>query len=521
MSKHSSLALSISSIALLFALIGLTTNRASAQIWTVLAGDPKGDAADATLADAAQLAYRYEKERDLLWFRVTVYGAPDEQTFGVNIVVDTGSDDAAKVNWWGANKAFRFDKLVTAWVTRGSDGYQGTIGVADATGIKAKQFHNLFQNDLQIKIEGDSIIIGIKRTDITDKLKMNLIAAVGSNEHWNDDLPNIGSATLDLAAERPKRGLREIDLSRNNLKFPAKYQTLPNEKAPLVKKLGRGKQAVILIPGMYSGNESFAGFISQNQSRYQLYVLTPPGINGTPPRPMPAQGPRLGELFWTRLLERDILDLIRRERMRKPVIVAERQPGSVAAVELALQHPEELGGIILTGSNLLPFTPSPKDPTRRTPARLAERVAGIEEGLAAKWFKYVTPETWDSNDYRPEWFSSDASRGQKAWNEIEAAPLEVKIRYICEFWSSNVTDEFNQLQVPVLVLVPGFDETFLADPVNNLPKTSFMEAWNTVAPKPKLELVKIAGARLLVLENQSKPADEAIAGFMERVYGAK
>ncbi len=68
-----------------------------------------------------------------------------------------------------------FDKLITAWVTRGDNGYQGTIGVGDAAGARAKQFNNLLQNNLQIRVEGDSIVIGVKRTDVTDKLKMNLV----------------------------------------------------------------------------------------------------------------------------------------------------------------------------------------------------------------------------------------------------------------------------------------------------------------------------------------------------------
>jgi hypothetical protein len=39
------------------------------------------------------------------------------------------------------------------------------------------------------------------------------------NEQWNDDLPNAGSAAIDLA--RPTPGVREIDTSRNNLALPA------------------------------------------------------------------------------------------------------------------------------------------------------------------------------------------------------------------------------------------------------------------------------------------------------------
>ena len=87
-----------------------------------------------------------------------------------------------------------------------------------------KMLNNLHQNNLQMRIEGDSILIGVKRTDITDKLKMNVIAAVGSNEQGNDDLPNAGSAAIDLSKTTP--GVREIDVGRNNLELTKEYKTL-------------------------------------------------------------------------------------------------------------------------------------------------------------------------------------------------------------------------------------------------------------------------------------------------------
>ncbi len=47
------LAFSFTNFALFFALTVFASNHAAAQTWTVLAGDPKGDAADAGLADSA------------------------------------------------------------------------------------------------------------------------------------------------------------------------------------------------------------------------------------------------------------------------------------------------------------------------------------------------------------------------------------------------------------------------------------------------------------------------------------
>ncbi|MGZ8842774.1 MAG: hypothetical protein ACXW18_03875 [Pyrinomonadaceae bacterium] len=506
----------VSKSALLLASILILPAIVSAQVYTVLTFDGKGDGRDPSLADAAQLAYRYDQQQDVLWFRVALYGQPNKTAFGVNLVIDTGDDDANKVSWWGANKTFKFNRLVTAWVTRGEKGFEGTIGVADAAGVNAKQMTNLRQNNLQIRVEGDAIVIGVKRTDITDKMKMNLIAAVGSNEQLNDDLPNAGSAAIDLS--KPTPGVREIDVGRNNLALPKEYKTLSDNHSPTVTKTGQGKQTLILVPGMYSGNRSFEGFIARNQTQYKIFLLIPPGLNGTPARAAPAAGASFSEMTWTRQLERDILDLIRRERLSQPVIVAERQPAAQAAIELASEQPAQIGGVVLVGTNLVQFFSAPKDPTRKSPIAYSDRGPFVDESWAGKWFKYVTPETWKNGDLRAQLLSADPARAQTAWDELEAAPLEIKIRYLCEFWASDVTQRFDKLQVPILALVPTFDEKFLADPANGFAKPSFLDSWETLVPKhPQLELVKIPNARMLILDDEPKAADDAIAAFIKKI----
>lgn len=506
-------------ILLVFSILIAGYATAAAQVWTVVGAKPKGTARDSSLAEAAQLSYRYDKQTDLLTFRVTLYGPPNEQAFGVNLAFDTGLDDANKVNWWGRNNTFKFDKLITAWVKRSVNGYEGTIGVGDANGVKTKRINNLLQNNLQIEVQGDSIVIAIKRTDLTDKWKMNLIAAVGSNENWNDDLPTTGFMTINLAAERPTRGLREIDLSRNNFELAPSSATISDHEQPLIKKTGRGKKNLILVPGMYSGAHSFDALIERYESQFTLYVVTPPGLNGTPPRRVPTSNVSFGERPWTRRLEQDILQLIREKKMNKPVIVAESHPASIAAMDIALEHPDKIGGLIIVGTNLSSSSASPKDPTRRTPANLQERVESVDAGWAPKWFKYVTPETWVSNDMPPEVLRTDATRGQEASQEIERAPLPVKIRYLCEFWAADVTKDLQNLQVPVLALVPGFDEKFLALPPYTSVKPVYQDSWDNLAKKnSKIQVVRIPEARLLVLADQPTKADEAIRLFLGPLY---
>lgn len=517
MTNHQRLRLTRIAMAMLcLAVFTISPAISNAQIYSVLAFDAKGDGHDASLADAAQLAYRHDKEQDLLWFRIALYGQPNKDAFGVNIAIDTGGDDSTKANWWGSNKTFKFDRLVTANVTRTANGFAGTVGVADAAGVNAKQMTNLHQNNLQIRVDGDAIVIGVKRTDVTDKTTMKLIASVGSNQQPNDDLPNAGSVAIDLSKSTP--GVREIDVSRNNLALPKELKTLPGNRPPAITKTGQGKPALILVPGMYSGNRSFESFIARNQSRYKIFLLTPPGINGTPARAAPAAGTSFSELTWTRGLERDILDLIRKEKLSHPVIVAERQPAAQAATELAIAHPEQIGGVVLAGTNLVQFFAAPTDPTRKTLIAYSDRGAFVDESWAGKWFKYVTPETWKNGDLRQQLLSVDTTRAQMAWDELESAPLEVKIRYLCEFWASDVTQGFAKLRVPILALVPTFDEKFLADPANAFAKPSFLDSWETIVPKhPMLELVKISNARMLVLDDQPQAADEAIAAFMKKI----
>jgi pimeloyl-ACP methyl ester carboxylesterase len=506
-------------IGLLLVLIVTLAGLANAQLYTVSALDAKGDGRDSSLADIAQLAYHYDKSQDLISFRLCFYGAPSARAFDVNIAIDTGGDDAAKTNWWGQNKAFRFDKLIAAGIRQSTNGWEATIGVAGVQAIKANQLNKLPQNSLQIQVEGDSVVVSVKRTDITDNMKVNVVASVGSGDNWSDDVPNSASVGIDLSKVTP--GVREIDVRRNNLALPKEYRVLADDRLPLVEKKGRGKQTLILIPGMYSGKKSFDGFIARNQGRYRFLVLTPPGINGTPSRAIPAAGTSFGELTWTRRLARDLLDLIRKQKLDRPLIVAERQPGAQATIELAIEHPQLVGGVVLVGTNLVQSFFSPRDPTRKTPLAFSDRAGFVDDSWAGKWFKYVTPETWRNGDVPNQILSVDPARAKAAWEEIESTPLEIKVRYLCEFWASDVTRKFGQLKVPVLALVPGFDEKFLADPANSFAKTAFVDSWERIgSTTPLLELVKIPNSRMLVLDDQPEVADAAIAQFIEQKANA-
>src|SRR5262245_17566750 len=83
-----------------------------ADSWTLQTIDRMGDARDPSSIDAAVLASKYDSETDTLWLRISAYNRVNPDAFVLQVAVDTGIESSAKMNWWGANKSFTFDRLI-------------------------------------------------------------------------------------------------------------------------------------------------------------------------------------------------------------------------------------------------------------------------------------------------------------------------------------------------------------------------------------------------------------------------
>jgi hypothetical protein len=70
------------------------------------------------------------------------------------------------------------------------------------------------------------------------------------------------------------------DSMLNNLVHPAGYKTTEPGKPGAVKKYGKGKQAMIVVPGIGFGMDVFGSFIKQYKNKYTIYAVTPAGFDG-------------------------------------------------------------------------------------------------------------------------------------------------------------------------------------------------------------------------------------------------
>jgi pimeloyl-ACP methyl ester carboxylesterase len=516
MMHRSLVTLTLTLVALGSAAAALQTD--SATVWVQMMIDPLGDAKSGSAIDAAQLSTRYDRAADVIWFRVALFGTSVAEAFGVQLAIDTGTEGSAKAPWWGANKEFKFDRLVTAKGTRRGGAFRGTMGVANAAGAAAGDFTNVSRDSVQLRVDGDAIIVGVRRADLGGATTMNIIAAVGSDTEWTDEIPNLRPLPLDISAPRPTRGLREIDVSRNNFRLPDGANPISDTDLPSIAKRGRTTgRALILVPGVFSGPAVFEPFIARHEADYRFFIVTPPGLNGTRPRRMPAETVSYGDRVWTRGVERDILELIRREQLEKPVLMSHGFPGSLAVTAIAANHPGAIAGAIEIAAMPPQAFPSPADPSGKTLMTPAERVRYQDTFWAPKWFKYVTPETWENNNYKAPMFQRDPDRAEQVRQRIEQHLLPVKVQYLTESNGTDDSADLARIAVPLLALRPAFSAAVLADPANAWFRTSFVDAWNAFSRNANIQLTTLDDSAVLVFDDQPKAADDAVIAFLDRI----
>jgi hypothetical protein len=167
--------------------------------WRELAQDAAGDGARPGLPDARTFSVYDDAKSGRVWFRVGLAEPPPAEGFGMNIVLDLDGRQDNGREWWGANKAFRFDRLVTAFVQlRDGDVYQGTFGVADADAVfKGEMADARFEMPrLIVDEDARALYLGVPKAALGASPEVSALAAVGSAFLHNDDVPDKGSARL-------------------------------------------------------------------------------------------------------------------------------------------------------------------------------------------------------------------------------------------------------------------------------------------------------------------------------------
>jgi hypothetical protein len=169
--------------------------------WKELARDAPDDGKHKRLPDATALAVCFDGAQDRVWFRISLAGPLPRRWLGANLALDVDGDPNDGMAWWGSNRAFHFDRLVTVYGLETGGGYDGTLAIADAKEVQAGNMTGSAAARVQIVLDEarPAFVIGIPRQVLgpVTKTPLRVVAAVGSAFQHNDDVPNEGAALLD------------------------------------------------------------------------------------------------------------------------------------------------------------------------------------------------------------------------------------------------------------------------------------------------------------------------------------
>jgi len=324
----------------------------------------------------------------------------------------------------------------------------------------------------------------------------------------------VGSAPFLHGQQSCKRIMMQ-DSTLNNLADPGGYKTAMLGTLGGVMRTGTGSQAMILIPGLGFGGSVFSEFMEGLADKYRMYAVTLPGFGGTAAPPCPSEKTSFGEQTWTNAALGAIENFIEDEGIQKPVVVGHWLTGTQIALRLAMKQPEKVKAVvILAGSARM----VPTDTTYVSAWMTKERrVAAVDNYMAPRWFKTVTRETWDDNNFLPGDYAVNPVRGLRLWREAAIPKLHVWVGYLCEFYAQDISLEMNEVGVPTLILRPGL-EGIHHDPGNNYMEMFCHKSWEgCIENNPRITVRTINSSRACLWFDQPQEVNKTVVEFLERV----
>lgn len=305
------------------------------------------------------------------------------------------------------------------------------------------------------------------------------------------------------------------DSTLNNLVDPPDYKTAKPGTLGAVHRTGKGTRTMLLIPGLGFGGGVFKEFMDRFADDYRMYAVTLPGFGGTPAPPSPDEGTSFGKQTWTNAALSAIEKLMEDEALGNPIIVGHWLTGTQLALRLAMKHPDKVKGvIILAGASRIVFDDPQYAPHFATPEK---RVQTTDKVSAPFWFKTVTRETWDDNNFLPGDYAINPVRGLRLWREAAVPPLHVWVRYLLEFQAQDISPALSNLTVPTLILKPGLDGVY-HDSGKNYMEDFCHKSWEGFVEKnAKITVKTIPNSRACLWFDQPAEVNSAVSNFLKSI----
>jgi pimeloyl-ACP methyl ester carboxylesterase len=279
-----------------------------------------------------------------------------------------------------------------------------------------------------------------------------------------------------------------------SLLAPAFSQTF-EAGALRVEKRGAGP-AVILIPGLASGPWVWRDTAPRLARNHTVYLLTLPGFDGREPR----AGATLESL------QSDLLGLLEKEKLRRPVLVGHSLGGTLS-LAFAAAHPDRIAGVVaVDGLPVFPGTENANDRKALADSTRAQFGSQSREQFAAGQLMYMRAIGTTSESVAQELAPLAARSDVGATADFAAQLMALDLRPM-----------LSAIRVPVTVISPFNAPDFARTGMDEAGKTGYYRS--LLQGVARLEVVSIAPARHFVMFDQpekfSAALDQALANMVE------
>jgi len=303
------------------------------------------------------------------------------------------------------------------------------------------------------------------------------------------------------------------DTTVNNLQHINEYITSEIGAIPQYKKIGKGKQTLMLIAGMGFDASIFNDFLEANKKKYTMYAITVPGYGKTPAPPMPDSIVSYGEQPWTRSAEAGIIKLINQEKIESPILIGHFVLGTQLALRLAIDYPDKIKGVIIFGgaAKMLAIIDN-----KLINQPVSDMIRGVDKYYAPKWFKTMRKDFFDNGNFPASVYSLNQQTGTDLWKSVAEVPMPVSVRYSCEYFASDITTEIEKIKCPVLVLRPQFTESFWENTMlKNWIQPQFIESWNIAAKaNTSIKIADIPNSATFVWKDKPNEVNNKVREFI-------
>ena len=183
--------------------IPMVPDKVKSFAWNLLLEDVEGDGRSPSSSDGKAFSYFHDRQTDSIWFQLKTHNKISFLDPAISVSIDTDNNQTNGAPWYGTNRKFKVDIMLSAGPVRQGDGYVGWNGITDAQGIRTATWMNVTKDNLTFYFDtkDNAYYLGMKRSDLGKNVStFNLIGSVGANSMWNDDIGKDGTwSTITLS----------------------------------------------------------------------------------------------------------------------------------------------------------------------------------------------------------------------------------------------------------------------------------------------------------------------------------